>query len=239
MTCSSTARCPARRRGFFAENFNDGYFDEQAMERKQAGRRPVFLETLHFVETADESKALNFLKGSKVILLFRHVRGRAHQAPSQAQPVSPGMRGGIPGFQGQGTLGAQHCRWRQARQDLWREIEVKADIYRLQGFFGPADPEGASDVAGGLCTKAAAVLITHGEEELAGVCGHPCTGAGTISFVRMGAMCLTSSPRRRFWRPESRREQKQHGQWRWDGEQMRHNKRDQSPQTSMRSWMSN
>ena len=72
----------------YQANFNGGYFDEQAMARKLQGDDPFTFETLHFVELAEDSKALNFMPQSKVHhLVFGHVRGRTHQTPFETQPL--------------------------------------------------------------------------------------------------------------------------------------------------------
>lgn len=151
----------------FAENFNDGYFDEQAMERKQQGDDPFSFETLHFVETADDSKALNFLKGSKVIIsssgMCEAGRIKHHLKHNLYRPECAVV---FPGFQGKGTLGRSIVEGAKHVKIFGEEIEVKADIYRLQGFSGHADQKGLLTWLEGFAQKPQHVLITHGEEEV-------------------------------------------------------------------------
>ena len=152
----------------FAENFNDGYFDQQAMERKQQGDDPFCFETLHFVETADDSKALNFLKGSKVIIsssgMCEAGRIKHHLKHNLYRPECAVV---FPGFQGKGTLGRSIVEGARHVKIFGEEIEVRADIYRLQGFSGHADQKGLLTWLEGFAQKPQQVLITHGEEDVA------------------------------------------------------------------------
>ncbi len=151
----------------FSENFNSGYFDEQAMERKKRGDDPFTFETLHFIELADESKALNFMPQSKVIIsssgmceagrIKHHLKHNLFRRECSIVFV---------GYQAEGTLGRILVDGAKRVQIFGEEIEVNAEIQRLEGFSGHADQAGLLEWIGAF-TKKPKVYVTHGEEEIA------------------------------------------------------------------------
>ena len=151
----------------FSENFNSGYFDDQAIKRKQQGDDPFTFETLHFVETADDSKALNFIPKSKVIIsssgmceagrIKHHLKHNLFRKECAIVFV---------GYQAEGTLGRVLVDGAKRVQIFGEEIEVNAAIHRLEGFSGHADQAGLLEWVGAF-GKRPKVFVTHGEEEVA------------------------------------------------------------------------
>ncbi len=151
----------------FAENFNQDYFDKEAMERKRKGDDPFNFDTLHFVQSADESKALNLMPNSKVIIsssgmceagrIKHHLKHNLYR--SECAIV-------FAGYQAVGTLGRRIVDGEKRVRIFGEEIGVNASIHRLQGFSGHADQNGLLEWIGAFDNKPT-VFVNHGEEEVA------------------------------------------------------------------------
>ncbi len=151
----------------YQANFNGGYFDEHAMARKSQGDDPFTFETLHFVELAEDSKALNFMPQSKVIIsssgmceagrIKHHLKHNLFRRECSVVFV---------GFQAEGTLGRMLVDGDKRVQIYGEEIEVNASIYRMEGFSGHADQTGLLEWIGAFANKPN-VFATHGEESIA------------------------------------------------------------------------
>jgi metallo-beta-lactamase family protein len=151
----------------FAANFNRGYFDDEAMALKNSGIDPFRFDTLHFVETADESKALNFNTTSKVIIsasgMCEAGRIKHHLKHNLFRRECAVV---FAGYQAEGTLGRSIVEGAKRVRIFGEEIEVKASVHRLEGFSGHADQAGLLEWIGAFDNKPK-VMVTHGEDAVA------------------------------------------------------------------------
>ena len=141
-----------------------GYYDEEAMALVNRGINPIGFAGLHTSVTSEDSKAINFIKGSKVILsasgmceagrIKHHLKHNLWRAESTVVFV---------GYQANGTLGRSLLEGAKDVKLFGEEIEVKADIIRLEGVSGHADKYGLTAWIQAFETPLRQVFVVHGE----------------------------------------------------------------------------
>jgi metallo-beta-lactamase family protein len=140
-------------------------FDEEALAMQQSGELRENLDTVQFCPSADDSRALNHVKGPCMIMAgagmctggrilhhFRHNLAR------------PGTTVLFVGYQGQGSLGRQIVDGKKAVTIFGEKIPVRASVHTFGGLSGHA---GQSDLVRWLESVAGSgprVFLTHGEE---------------------------------------------------------------------------
>jgi metallo-beta-lactamase family protein len=140
-------------------------FDEEALAMQQSGELRENLDTVQFCPSADDSRALNHVKGPCMIMAgagmctggrilhhFRHNLAR------------PGTTVLFVGYQGQGSLGRQIVDGKKAVTIFGEKIPVCASVHTFGGLSGHA---GQSDLVRWLESVAGSgprVFLTHGEE---------------------------------------------------------------------------
>jgi metallo-beta-lactamase family protein len=140
-------------------------FDEEALEMQQSGELRENLETAHYSPTAEDSRALNNLKGPCLIMAgagmctggrilhhFRHNLSR------------PGTTVLFVGYQGHGSLGRKIVDGKEVVTIFGEKIPVRASVHTFGGLSGHA---GQSDLLRWLDPLAPSrprVFLTHGEE---------------------------------------------------------------------------
>jgi metallo-beta-lactamase family protein len=143
-------------------------FDEEMSEFIRDDRSPFSFRNLHMTRTADESKAINEIKGTAIILAGSGMctggRVKHHLVHNIERPESTVL---FTGYQARGTLGRYILDRPRHVRILGETYEVNARIMKAQGFSGHADREELLKWASGFGKTPERVFVTHGEEEAA------------------------------------------------------------------------
>jgi metallo-beta-lactamase family protein len=140
-------------------------FDDEALAMQQSGELRENLETVKFCPTADDSRALNDVKGSCLIMagagmctggrILHHFR---HNLARSSTTVL------IVGYQGYGSLGRMLVDHKPSVTIFGEKIPVRASIHTFGGLSGHA---GQSDLLrwfDSLASSRPRVFLTHGED---------------------------------------------------------------------------
>jgi metallo-beta-lactamase family protein len=140
-------------------------FDEEALAMQRSGELHENLETVKFCPTADDSRALNAVKGACMILagsgmctggrILHHFR---HNLSRRETTVL------IVGYQGHGSLGRMLVDRKPTVTIFGEKIPVRASVHTFGGLSGHA---GQSDLLrwfDSLAGSRPRVFLTHGEE---------------------------------------------------------------------------
>jgi metallo-beta-lactamase family protein len=126
---------------------------------------PLHFPGLVLAKTVDQSKAINHLRGSCVILAGAGMctggRIKHHLAQNLGRAESTIL---FVGYQAQGTLGRQIADGATHVRVLGRELEVRAAVRTIHGLSAHADRSALLRWAGGLAEKPRQLFLTHGEE---------------------------------------------------------------------------
>ncbi|CAE7672290.1 unnamed protein product [Symbiodinium necroappetens] len=143
-------------------------FNEEARALFEQGRHPFQFPGLHFVKSADESKAINAIRGSCVILagsgmctggrIKHHLRNNIIHDESTVLFV---------GYQARGTLGRRIVQGDPTVRIHGREYNVNAKIRELHGLSAHADRTGLMSWLRHFKEPPDKLFLTHGEEEAA------------------------------------------------------------------------
>lgn len=132
------------------------------------GINPLSFENLHFTQTSDESKAINFDMKPKVIIsssgmceagrIRHHLKHNLWRSSNAIVFV---------GFQANGTLGRYILNGAKKIKLFGEEIAVKANIYNFTGLSAHAGRTGLLTWLTAIKNKPRKVFIVHSEEESA------------------------------------------------------------------------
>ncbi len=149
---------------------NSSSFDDEARELVLRGDNPFEFENLRYVKSQEESMALNKYKFPKVVIsssgmatagrIRHHLKHNLWDEKNSLVFV---------GYQAEGTLGRILLDGKKQVKILGEEINVKAEIYDLEGFSGHADQPTLLNWIGRFRKKPKKIFIVHGEEEPATV----------------------------------------------------------------------
>jgi metallo-beta-lactamase family protein len=142
--------------------------DDEARAMLKSRRHPFQFPGLHFVRTANESRAINSIRGSCVILAGSGMctggRVKHHLRQNIERPESTVL---FVGFQAHGTLGRQILRGDPEVRIHGRQYAVRAQIEELNGLSAHADRDGLMHWLGGFSAAPSTLFLTHGEAEVA------------------------------------------------------------------------
>lgn len=160
------------------------YYDDDILARIKNGDNPFEFDTLHYIRTAEESKEINFLEGSKIIIsasgMCEAGRIKHHLKHNLWRVDSTVM---FSGYQAVGTLGRKILDGATKVKIFGEEININAKIERLEGFFQPCGPKWLAKLAACFCTKTRGCIPgTWRAGEYAGVRGH--YFAGRLSYLQ-------------------------------------------------------
>ena len=143
-------------------------FDKEMMQRLRQGNSPFSFENLKIVQTAEESKAINNIKGSSIIIagsgmvtggrIKHHIVNNIRRAESTILFV---------GYQAEGTPGRILLDGAREVRLLGQIHPVKAHIEQIEGFSAHADRDGLLDWLADIRVPPRCVFVTHGEEKAA------------------------------------------------------------------------
>ncbi|MCU0754812.1 MAG: MBL fold metallo-hydrolase [Xanthomonadales bacterium] len=162
-------------------------FDPEAIE-PFAHKQPFKLPHLRFVDTAEESRALNSIDGGAIIIagsgmcnggrIQHHLKHRLWQSKTQVLIV---------GYQAQGTLGRQLVDGRREVRILHEQIQVNAQIHTVGGLSAHADQAGLLDWYDHFRHRPPVVLV-HGEDRAREALAAQLETRGTtVTLARPGA----------------------------------------------------
>jgi metallo-beta-lactamase family protein len=140
-------------------------FDEEALAMQQSGELRQELETAKFCPSADDSRALNDVKGPCLIMAgagmctggrilhhFRHNLAR------------PGTTVLFVGYQGHGSLGRMIVDGKPTVTIFGEKIPVRASVHTFGGLSGHAGQTDLLRWLGSFAASGPRVFLTHGEE---------------------------------------------------------------------------
>ncbi len=143
-------------------------FDVEAYELYNQNDNPLRLPHLVFTRTADESKAINFLKEPVIIIsasgmadagrILHHLKHNLWRPESSVVLV---------GYQADGSLGRRLLDGVKRVKIMGEEVGVRAKIHNLDGFSAHADQEDLLMWLSNLKQPPANIFVVHGEFEQA------------------------------------------------------------------------
>jgi len=145
-----------------------GLFDEETMQRLREGNSPFNFENLRMVQTTEESKAINSIKESSIIIagsgMITGGRVKHHVVNNITRPESTIL---FVGYQAEGTPGRILLNGARKFRLLGETRPVRARIENIEGFSAHADHEGLLAWLSDIRTPPRCVFVTHGEEKAA------------------------------------------------------------------------
>lgn len=144
-------------------------FDEEMAQLMHYDRSPFDFPGLKMVQTVDESKSINHIKGTVIVIAGSGMctggRIKHHLVTNIARPESTVL---FIGYQAIGTLGRQILDGAKEVRILGQYYPVKARIAQLHGFSSHADRNELFRWLAGLEQSPRQVFVVHGEPEAAG-----------------------------------------------------------------------
>lgn len=148
----------------FRENMD--LFDDDVKEAIEKGDNPLEFPGLQFTRTADESKALNEMNKSSIIISASGMcevgRIKHHLKHNLWNPNSTIL---FVGYQAPGTLGSKLVNGEKKVKIFGEEIAVNARIEYIEGYSGHADQEWLLNFIYSFIKKPKHIFLVHGEEE--------------------------------------------------------------------------
>jgi len=127
---------------------------------------PFGFDTLHYTQTVEESKELNFLREPAIIIsasgmmeggrILHHLRRRIGDKKNTIL---------VTGWQAPNTLGRKIVEGEETVRIYGEEFPLRAKVETLTGFSGHADRNELLAWAGAMQKKPARTFVVHGEEE--------------------------------------------------------------------------
>ncbi|OGN96817.1 MAG: MBL fold hydrolase [Chloroflexi bacterium RBG_13_51_36] len=143
-------------------------FDKEMMKRLRQGNSFFNFERLKIVQSTEESKAINNIRGSSIIIagsgMVTGGRIKHHIVNNIGRPESTIL---FVGYQAQGTPGRMLLDGAQEIRLLGQMHPVRAHIEKIDGFSAHADRDGLLAWLADIRVPPRCVFITHGEEEAA------------------------------------------------------------------------
>jgi metallo-beta-lactamase family protein len=143
-------------------------FDKEMMQRLRQGNSFFSFENLRMVQSTEESKAINNIKGSSIIIagsgmvtggrVKHHIVNNIRKAGSTVLFV---------GYQAEGTPGRILLGGARKFRLLGQTHPVKAHIEKIDGFSAHADRDGLLEWLADIRVPPRCVFVTHGEERAA------------------------------------------------------------------------
>ncbi len=143
-------------------------FDEETIGFIREGSSPFEFPGLTMTRTVDESKSINDVRGTRIIIAGSGMctGGRIKHHLVQNINVDSNTIMFI-GYQARGTLGRHIVEGAEKVRIFGRKFTVRARIAKVNGFSGHADRDELMKWLGALKTPPRHVFVTHGEEDVA------------------------------------------------------------------------
>ena len=143
-------------------------FDEEAAELLRSGKHPCDLPGLQLCRTVDESKAINYIRGSVVIIagsgMCNGGRIKHHLVNNIVRHECSIL---FVGYQAVGTLGRQIVDGAKTVRIHGQHFPVKSEVIKVDGFSAHADKDELLQwISAFKNNPPRKVFIIHGEEEV-------------------------------------------------------------------------
>jgi metallo-beta-lactamase family protein len=143
-------------------------FDQEMMQRLRQGNSFFSFENLRMVQSTEESKAINSIKGSSIIIagsgMVAGGRVKHHIVNNIRRPESTIL---FVGYQAEGTPGRILLDGAREIRLLGQIHPVRAHIEKIDGFSAHADCDGLLAWLDDIHVPPRCVFVTHGEEKAA------------------------------------------------------------------------
>jgi len=140
-------------------------FDEEAKETLRKDDTLFDFPQLRMAKTAEESKAINRIKGSTIVIAGAGMctggRIKHHLAANISQPENTIL---FVGYQAEGTLGRNILERPEEVRILGKNCKVQARIEKINGFSGHADQKELLRWVSGIQPAPAKIFIVHAEK---------------------------------------------------------------------------
>jgi metallo-beta-lactamase family protein len=147
---------------------NKADLDEETLKLFKEGQSPFRFPGLKFVRSTQESKAINHIRGSCVIMAGSGMctggRVKHHLVNNISNAKSTIL---FVGYQARGTLGRLIVDGRQEVRIHGKTYKVRARISRIEGFSAHADHSGLLKWLDGLSAPPKNIFLVHGEKDSA------------------------------------------------------------------------
>ena len=158
------------------------YMDEEAQQLIESGEGLFRFPGLKLVRTTQESKAINRIRGSCVIMAGSGMctagRVKHHLVQNIEREQSTIL---FVGYQAHGTLGRQIVDGKPTVRILGAERQVRARIARIDGLSAHADQDDLLRWLGSFGDTPRRVFLTHGEESSATALAEKIRGQSSVS----------------------------------------------------------
>jgi metallo-beta-lactamase family protein len=145
-----------------------GYLDAEMRDLIARGTSPFELASLVAARTAEESKAINAIRGTAVIIAGAGMctggRIKHHLVRNLPRRESTVL---FVGYQAAGTLGREILDGAKSVRVLGEQVPVRARVVRIAGFSAHADRDELLRWASALKRAPKRVFVVHGEPEVA------------------------------------------------------------------------
>ncbi len=145
---------------------NAQVYDDEMREYILRGDHPLVFPGLHFVETSEESRAINIDLTPKIIISASGMcdagRIRHHLKHNLYNPKNSIV---FVGYQAEGTLGKTLLDGADEVKLFGETIAVKAQIHNLEGFSGHADRDVLFSWISHFQKQPSQIFLVHGEED--------------------------------------------------------------------------
>jgi len=140
------------------------YFDDETRALIKAGKDPLALKNLRFSQTAEESRAINTMTGSAIVI---SASGMANAGRIRHHLRHNLWRKGASivfcGYQGEGTPGRKIVDGAKSITIFGEEIAIAAKVYTIGGFSAHAGQTEILQWLKSFDGKATKVILIHGE----------------------------------------------------------------------------
>lgn len=144
------------------------YFDEEMLNFIQSGRSPFYFSNLKLTRSVEESKAINRIRGSCIIIAGSGMctggRIKHHLVNNIIRPECSIL---FIGYQAKGTLGREIVDGASEVRIHGQMHPVRANVVKINGFSAHADQRELLRWLTGFRSSPKRVFIVHGEEEAA------------------------------------------------------------------------
>ena len=146
---------------------HQGYFDEETLKLIEEGNSPFYFSTLKLTRSVPESKAINHIKASCIIVAGSGMctggRIKYHLANNISRPESAVL---FVGYQARGTLGREIIDGADKVRIHGQVHPVKAKIVRIDGFSAHADQSELLRWLSGFRVQPKHLFVVHGEQHI-------------------------------------------------------------------------
>lgn len=146
---------------------HQGYFDEETLKLIEEGNSPFYFSTLKLTRSVPESKAINHIKASCIIIAGSGMctggRIKYHLSNNISRPESTIL---FVGYQARGTLGREIIDGAEKVRIHGQVHPVKAKIVRIDGFSAHADQSELLRWLSDFRIQPKRLFVVHGEQDI-------------------------------------------------------------------------